>query len=491
VNERLKAAIEAAKALLAEAEKLNGEEAKTKLAEAQAKRAEAQSIADQMREAKALSSLETEYTPLRPDLPGTGAGATPAVATAPTQATDAAKSGVTDLALIDNTKQVAYVTRFGTEHEMVKGILTDLHGKDYQSIYWQQKAAFNRYVRWGNEGLKSGDAQMLKGIVMTPQAVKIYLDLGVDDIAIIKAMMVEASDTLGGYLVPVDFQMKIIQQLAALTLIRGRASQMNTSRDRVEMPEATGGNGRYTSPVRVTWVDETPTVGQITANYVTFGLRGINVHTAMAEAPLSRNFLEDVAFDIEGYLADKLSEAIALDEDEQFIKGNGVGKPRGILPGLTNALSITEVPSLGASTLTWNGLIAMTYGIKAQYRQAGVWVGNRHTFQTIAQMQDSTSGNYLWQAYQFDGGEPGRSTTLLGYPIVENELMPDIGAGAYPLLFGDLGAYQIVDRLGMTVERFIGAQEARQNLVYFVMRRRLGGELVEDWKLVVQKVAAS
>lgn len=291
-------------------------------------------------------------------------------------------------------------------------------------------------------------------------------------------------------MVPVDFQMRVIEQLAALTTVRGRATQMNTSRDRVEFPEATGANGRYTSPVRTSWVDETPTIGTLPSNYVTFGLRGINVHTAMSEAPLSRNLLEDLAFDIEGYLSQKLSESVALDEDEQFLIGDGVGKPRGILPGSANGHSITEVNSGDANLLTWNGLIALTYGILAQYRQDGVWYANRDTYLAIAKMQESTSKAYLWQAYQYEGGEPGRSRTLLGYPIVENELMPDIGANAYPILFGNLNAYQIVDRLGMTVERFIGAQEARQNLVYFVMRRRLGGDLLEPWKLAVTKVSA-
>ena len=290
-------------------------------------------------------------------------------------------------------------------------------------------------------------------------------------------------------MVPVDFQMRMIERLAALTIIRGRASQMNTSRDRVEMPEATGGDGRHTSPVRITWVDETPTVGQIASNYVTFGLRGINVHTAMAETPLSRNLLEDVAFDVEGYLNKKLAESVALDEDRQFLVGNGVGKPRGILPGSTNAMGLNEVVSGDASLLTWNGLIATTYGIDAQYRQDGVWLGNRNTYLAIAQMQDTTSGAYLWQPYQYEGVEGGRTRTLLGFPILESELMPDVGAGAYPLLFGALDSYQIVDRLGMTVERYLDSQTARQNLVYFVMRRRLGGELIETWKTVAHKVS--
>lgn len=474
---KLQAALDAAKSALAAGD----------LATAKTKRAEAVEILALINEGKELEELSKSYSPIRPDLPGTGDGSVPNIVA---ESNKSAVAPVVEETGGDRTKKAAYVTRFGDEESIIKGILTDLHGPSYQGTYWAQKGAFNRYLRGGEGALKGADdRKLLSTMVMNPQAVKMALNQGVDDIGTFKATMVEAADTLGGYLVPVDFQMKMIERLAGLTIVRGRASQMNTSRDRVELPEATGASGRYTSPVRVTWVDETPTVGQLTPNYVTFGLRGINVHTAMAETPLSRNLLEDIAFDIEGYLAKKLSEAVAIDEDQQFLTGNGVGKPRGILPGNLNAMGLSEVVTGDATKVTWNGLIAATYGIPAQYRQEGVWLANRATYLAIAKLQDSTSGNYLWQAYQFEGGEPGRVRTLLGYPILESEVMSDIGAGAYPILFGSLDAYTIVDRLGMTVERYLDSQTARQNLVYFVMRRRLGGEMVETWKTVAHKVS--
>lgn len=480
MNEKLQAALNEARTLLAAGD----------LTGAKSKREEAEGIIAQINEAKALDEVAAKYAPVRPTLPNTQGNnaAVPQVADA---AGDSTKSAPAEDEgnLSVKTQRAAYVTRFGDEESTVKGILTDLHGANFKGAYWAQKAAFNRYIRGGEGNLSGDDRKALNGIVMNPAAVKMALNQGTDDIASFRATMVEAADTLGGYMVPVDFQMKMIERLAQLTIIRGRASQMNTSRDRVEMPEATGGDGRYTSPVRITWVDETPTVGQLTPNYVTFGLRGINVHTAMAETPLSRNLLEDVAFDVEGYLNKKLAESVALDEDKQFMVGNGVGKPRGFLPGATNAMGLLEVKTGDANLVTWDGLIATTYGIPAQYRQDGVWLANRNTYLAIAKLKSATSGDYMWQAYQFEGGEAGRTRTLLGYPILESELMPDIAAGAYPILFGALDSYQIVDRLGMTVERYLDSQTARQNLVYFVMRRRLGGELIETWKTVAHKVS--
>lgn len=461
-------------------------------------------LRDQDTEAAELDTLEHSYTVVRPDLPNTKGGdaALPNVESSKSKGGKGGNTSVVDededeededdsdeeLDLRARTQKAAYITRFGQdEKSIIKAILTDLHGKNFQGAYWEQKAAFNRYLRAGPERLRGEEKRALRQIVMTPSAVKMALDQGLSDVQSYRATMVEAADSLGGVLVPIDFQMRMISRLAALTVIRGRASQMNTSRDRVEMPEATGGNGRYTSPVRVQWVDETPTIGQLTPNYLTFGLRGIDVHTAMAEAPISRNLLDDVAFDIESYLASKLAEAVALDEDQQFTIGNGVGKPHGILPGSVNGMSLDEIHSGAGSALTWDGLIAMTYGIDAQYRQQGVWLANRATYLAIAKLRQGD--NYLWQNYQFTGGEQGRTTTLLGYPILESELMPDVATNSFPIVFGDLAAYQIVDRLGLSVERFIDSGTARQNLAYFVMRRRLGGELVETWKMVVQKVA--
>lgn len=481
LQEKLQAALDAARAALAAGD----------VATAKSKRAEAEGIVELINEGKALENTAKSYAPIRPDLPGTGEGSVPTIVQDSQKAAPVVGSPAPGVAEGDVTQKAAYLSRFGDEESTIKGILTDLHGPSYQGAYWAQKAAFNRYLRGGEGALKgSEDRKLLNTMIMNPTAVKMALNQGVDDIGTLKATMVEAADTLGGYMVPVDFQMRMIERLSELTVVRGRASQMNTSRDRVELPEATGASGRYTSPVRVTWVDETPTVGQLTPNYVTFGLRGINVHTAMAETPLSRNLLEDVAFDIEGYLSKKLAEASAIDEDTQFMTGNGVGKPRGILPGNLNSMALNEVVSGHASEVTWNGLIAATYGVDAQYRQEGVWLANRSTYLAIAKLQDSTSGAYLWQAYQYEGGEAGRTRTLLGYPILESEVMSDIGAGAFPILFGSLNAYQIVDRLGMTVERYLDSQTARQNLVYFVMRRRLGGEMVETWKTVAQKISA-
>jgi len=419
--------------------------------------------------------------PVRPPLPGQDTDLTGGVIKAITTPVSDDKTPA--------SQRAAYQIRYGSAEESIKAVLTDLHGDSYQQKFWAQKKAFKTYLRQGHDEMHRDDVRLLREVIMNPSMVKASLDEGWDDLNALKATMVEAAGTLGGYVVPVDFQMKVVERMRGMTVMRGRATQNTTSRDRVEVPEITGGGTQYTTGVRGKWVDETPVAGAAETNF-TFGMRGIPIYTYMAETPLSRNNVEDSAFDIEGYLSKKFAEATAIDEDNAFLTGDGVGKPLGLLPGGANSNSLTRKASLDANLITWNGLIGVTYGLDAQYRQTGsVWIGNKSTYEAIAKL--NSSGLYYWNPYQYNGGDTGRPTELLGYPTLEQETMPSVAAGTFPLIFGNPGGYHIYDRIGMTVERFLDASTARQNLVYYVLRRRLGAQPIEKWNFVCLEIAAS
>ena len=474
LNEQLAKALADAKAALEAGDLDKGRELRVK----------AESLKAALDELATLEGIKIPATqPIRPGLPGVGAGNMPSTGSG---------NGAADEKQADPAVKAFYQTRFGEQDAAIKSVLSELYGSDYEMKFWTQKRAFNTYLRSHPQSALPGWVEAAgRQIILTPQAVKDALAEGLD-VAALKTTMVEGSDTLGGYIVPVDFQARVIERLRGMTVMRGRADQMATSRDVLERPTATGGDGQYTSAVRVTWVDEVPTAGAAATN-LTFGSEKLPVHTAMAETALSRNLIEDAAFPIESYLAGKFAEAAAIDEDNRFLTGDGNGKPQGVLPGGANSLSLTEVVSGAASALTFDGLIGLTFGIDAQYRQNAVWVGEKATFLAISKLQDG-NGQYLWRDMfgnnQGTGGA-GRMPSLLGYPILEQEALPTIGAGTYPLVFGDLRGYTIADRVGMSVERYLDSATARTNTVIYVMRRRLGGQVAETWRFAVQKVAAS
>jgi len=382
----------------------------------------------------------------------------------------------------DAVKSLA-VLRFGETPAAMKAIAADLYGDDYEVKRYEQHKAFGRYLRYGERGLDAAGHAALKIIILTPNQLKAYvLDGG--DVSALKTDMSEAVDTLGGFLVPEDVRLDIIERLPGLTAVRPRADVTQTSSDVMTRVKVTGGNDRHVGAVRVTWVGDTPSTGDAATN-PTFGVEKTPIHIALATIRTPRALLEDSAYPLNAKLSEWASQEFALDEDEQFLIGSGIAKPQGILPNSVNGLGLQQVVSGDADELTFVGLVNLRYGVARQYRQGAVWIMNDATAGVVAGMLDGT-GRPLWQPSVTEA-EPDR---LLGYPVLTDEAMPDIAANAFPVIFGNLLGYQIADRIGMSVLRD-ETTHAEEDIVKFVFRRRLGGQVNRTWAFAVQKVAAS
>ena len=113
-------------------------------------------------------------------------------------------------------------------------------------------------------------------------------------------------------------------------------------------------------------------------------------------------------------------------------------------------------------------LMDLAYALKSGYRQNAVWTMNRKTQSAIRKFKDG-QGNYLWQPALAAGAK----ASLLGFPVVEVEHMPDIAADAYALAFGDFArGYLIVDRVGVRVLR---DPYSSKPYVLFYTTKRVGG----------------
>ena len=362
--------------------------------------------------------------------------------------------------------------KYGEESAAINQVLNDLHGGNYQQKRYQKAVVFNRWLRdVTNQSIPAEGRQM----VLTPETVKAYIRDGVD-IHVLKSTMVEAQDSLGGFLVPEDFRAELVSRLPGMTVVRSRARVIPTSRDSVELPKRTGGGDQYTGAVRATWVEEEPASTAADTN-ATFGMVRIPVHTLMLDVPISRNLVEDAAVPLSEFLIDEFAPAVAINEDNAFLVGTGAGKPQGILPGSANDLSLTGVTSTTTtSTFTYDDVKSVPWQIGAQYRQNAVWIAEKATYAHIDTLKDGI-GNYLWNR-----SNDGTKTTLNGYEWFEQETLPTIGSSTYPVLFGDLKGYAIADRIGMSVERYLDSATASTNTVKYVVRRRVGGMCLEPYR---------
>jgi HK97 family phage major capsid protein len=129
-------------------------------------------------------------------------------------------------------------------------------------------------------------------------------------------------------------------------------------------------------------------------------------------------------------------------------------------------------------------LVDLVYAVRAGYRQNGAFVMNRKTQAAIRKFKD-TSGHYLWQP----PASIGARATLMTFPLVEAEDMPDIAANAYAVAFGDFRrGYLVVDRQGVRVLR---DPYSAKPYVLFYTTKRVGGGVQDFDAIKLLKFAAS
>jgi len=370
-----------------------------------------------------------------------------------------------------------YQKRFGEPSAANAQVAKELYG-DFMALSYAKSQDFRKYVRYGvTEG------NLSRQLVYSPNQIVDAVGAGFS-VKEMKAAQVESTDTLGGYIVPEDFRADIIARLSGLTVMRKLGNVLTTSSDRLVIPKATGGDSRYIGAVRATWVDESPTAGTAATN-ATFGQITIPVHTQMMETAVSRPMLEDPAFSIETHLAMLFANAKAINEDEQFLVGNGLGKPSGVLKdNSTGGPSDSDTQTKSTSTaITADGIASTPYLLDAQYRANGVWVFNKTTVGVARGLKDSQN-RYLWSdnIQNLASGQPNQ---LAGYPLYESEALPSAATNKYIGIFGDFKGYTVADRIGMSVERYLDSATARANQAIFIARCRLGGQVSEGWRFVV------
>lgn len=300
------------------------------------------------------------------------------------------------------------------------------------------------------------------------------------------------TDSAGGFLVPEDYQMEMIRKVATMTVFRQYARVIQTSRDQVSWPRIKySADDNYTSGVRMTWTGEVPSSSTVhRATEPVFGKLNIPVHTAMASIPLTNDLLEDSAFDVEGITSELLGEAFGLGEDAVFWTGSGAGQPLGIITNIDTTDGVASVNSGSASTLTDDGLIDLIYALPSQYEQGARIFWRKATEKVVRKLKNTTTDEYVWPAEERVGAFGTVERTILGHPISKSEFVPAIAGDAFPIIFGQLSGYVVVDRVGMSIQR-LDELYAESNMVLLLARKRVGGAVAEPWRLRAQKISNS
>jgi HK97 family phage major capsid protein len=291
----------------------------------------------------------------------------------------------------------------------------------------------------------------------------------------------------GGYAVPKEIDQQIDALLKAASPIRSVANVVQVgsagyrklvTQSGVTSGWATEGGARPTTNTPV-FNEIVPSFGELYAN------------PAATQA-----MLDDAQFDVEAWLATEISAEFAKAEGSAFVNGDGINKPKGFLTYNTAVTSDTTrafgtlqyVPSGGASdfitTNPHDRLLDLVHALRAPYRRGAVWVMNSATLAKIRKFKDTT-GAFIWMP----GLVTGQPDTLLGYPVIESEDMPDVAVNALALAFGNFQAgYLIAERAETSILR---DPYTNKPYVNFYATKRIGGAVSNSEAIKVMKIAVS
>ncbi|MHB0922636.1 MAG: phage major capsid protein [Bellilinea sp.] len=379
------------------------------------------------------------------------------------------------------TAKTAHMLRFSKETDAQKAILADVIGPDYQQRLYEQNVAFAKYLKGGERVLDSREVKSLRTLYFPTGKIADLILNGGYDVRTIKATQVEAIGELGGFAVPPNVQSEVDTRLPGLTAVRGggaRVVQLVNSNS-IEIPLYDGNSDRWMGLIRGQWGTETQSP---TDQNFKLKLVPVIADVYTYKVPMSRSLVEDAA-NLVSIVQQDIVTTAAIDEDDACLVGDGAGKPLGLLPGGANTNGLAEVVSGAAAALTADGIKALKRGIASQYRGAGRWVANGDTYSAIEQLTYTVDGHFVFE-------DLSETEKLLARLAIESGAMPDIAAGTFPILFGDMSGYTIVERLGMSIERFMDSGTG-PNKIEFHVRRRIGGRPEKTWLFAVQKVAAA
>lgn len=273
----------------------------------------------------------------------------------------------------------------------------------------------------------------------------------------------EGVDADGGYLVPVEYDRRLIDVLDEENIVRKLATRITTSGEhRI--------NVAATKPAAA-WIEEG---AALTWGDTTFDQILMDAHKLHVAVKVTEELLYDNAFGLENYLLTQFGKALANAEEDAFLNGDGTGKPTGIF----NATGGGQIAGTLSGAVKTDDVIDLVYALKRPYRKNASFIMNDKTLASLRKLKDN-NGAYLWQP-SYQAGEPDK---VLGYTVYTSAYAPENAVA-----FGDFKYYNIGDR-GSRSFKQLNELFAGNGMIGFVAKERVDGKLVLPEAVQIMKLS--
>ena len=275
----------------------------------------------------------------------------------------------------------------------------------------------------------------------------------------------EGVDADGGYLVPEEYDRRLIDTLSEENIMRRLATIITTSGEHKI-------NIAATKPA-ASWIEEG---GALTFGDATFSQILLDAHKLHVAIKVTEELLYDNAFNLEGYILDQFGKALGNAEEDAFLNGDGTGKPLGLFAATGGG---TVAGTLTAAIKS-DDMLDLVYALKRPYRKKASFIMNDKTLSSLRKLKDN-NGAYIWQP-SYQAGEPDR---VLGYAVHTSAYAPEDA-----IAFGDYKYYNIGDR---GTRSFSELRElfAGNGMIGYVAKERVDGKLILPEAVQILKLKAN
>jgi len=267
----------------------------------------------------------------------------------------------------------------------------------------------------------------------------------------VEDILQEGVDADGGYLVPEEYDSRLIETLKKENIMRSLATTISTSGQHKINVAA--------SDPAAAWIDEGGALNFGDSKFAQVLLDAHKLHVAIK---VTEELLYDSAFNLESYILSSFGQALANAEEDAFLNGDGTGKPTGIFHKTNGGTFLKDIPAIKS-----DDMIDLIHALKRPYRKNASFIMNDKTVSSIRKLKDN-NGAYIWQP-SYQQNEPDR---ILGYPVYTSAFAPENA-----IAFGDYRYYNIGDR-GTRSFKELTELFAGNGMIGFVAKERVDGKLV-------------
>ena len=277
----------------------------------------------------------------------------------------------------------------------------------------------------------------------------------------------------GGFTVPDEFERQLLQGLEENNIFRTLAKTIHTNSGTRTIPIATDSGS-------ASWIEEGAAIQE---SDMSFSVETLSAYKLGCMIKVSNELLNDSAFNLSAYIAQRFGVRFGNAEEDAFINGTGPSLNPQVTPsmptGILSSVTATDATTTAnATTVTFDNLYKLYYSLKSPYRRKAAFLCNETLLLQLMLLRDGNS-NYIWKP----GLTEAEPDTIFGRPIHTSAYMPALSGNASQdkkkkvLLFGDFSYYWIADRQNRTLKR-LNELYAVTDQVAFIGTQRVDGKLI-------------